>query len=201
MPAIEGKNIAIEKAKNALRKIDINERSILHGLPEFQKGKITFKAFGKEVQFHESDLRLVNIDTSGNVNINHYILFLHYLLSDIPYSISGQDISFRQLPGGQFYWEPFLSRTVKPLCQAIGNDLELLIKKLAKFEWEQEKYGDFSARIHTLGNIYILLIYHTGDDEFPARIDVLFDSNISRIYNAEDVAMLSSEICLGLLKP
>ncbi len=35
---------------------------------------------------------------------------------------------FRNLRSGQFYWQPFLSRTIIPLTKRFGNDVELLKK-------------------------------------------------------------------------
>ena len=82
----------------------------------------------------------------------------------------------------------------------MGNDVEKLKKGLRVFDWEPDTFGDFSAKILTVGNIYILLIYHFGDDEFPASMDILFYSSISQIYKVEDVSVLSSEICFGIIR-
>ena len=200
MSIIKGKNIAIERAQAALRMLDLHERCKLHGFPPFQNGLTESRVFGKDVLFYKSDMKLIERKSLREVKTNQYILFLHYLLSDIAFSPSGQYISFRQLPGGQFYWEPFIAKSCSPLIRAIGNDIELLKQKLTIYDWEQTNYGDFSARIHILGNIHLLLVHYSGNDEFPANINILFDSNISRIYQAEDISIMSSEICFGLLK-
>ena len=110
-------------------------------------------------------------------------------------------VTYRNFIGGQFYLQPFLARTVQPLVARIGNDLEKLKKNLARFDWQPLPVppGDFSARIHALGNLHVTLVYTLGDDEFPAGCEVLFDAATKRVYGAEDAAVLASRVCLGLL--
>jgi hypothetical protein len=200
MSVLEGKNTAITVAKSSLAKINLEERFRIHGFQPFQNGKILIRLFGKDARFYESNHDLIYSDTRESAKTNHHILFLHYLLCDIPINPANQLITFRQIPGGQFYWSSFIAKTIKPLVNFIGNDIEKLKNKLSKFDWKPENIGDFSARIHALGKIHVLLIYHVGDEEFPASADILFDSSILRVYKAEDVSVLSSEICLGIIK-
>ena len=72
--------------------------------------------------------------------------------------------------------------------------------KLSKFDWEPEDYGDFSAKIHTIGKIYVVLIYCLGTDEYPPGADLLFDQGITKVYKTEDISALASEICFRLIK-
>ncbi len=58
---------------------------------------------------------------------------------------------------------------------------------------------DFGGRIHGIGELYLTLIYYSGDDEFPAEINILFDSCIKRVFETEDIVVTASRICIGLL--
>lgn len=200
MSVLEGKISALKLAKFNLEKVDLEEQCKLQGFDHFSNGIMPLRIFGQDALFYKSNFDLLLKKNFESVKINHQILFMHYLLCDISFQNTNQYITFRQLPGGQFYWSSFIDKTVKPLVKIIGNDIEKLKNKLSKFDWEQENYGDFSAKIHIVGKIYLLLVYHLGDDEFPAGAELLFDSSISKVYKAEDVSILSSEICLGLIK-
>jgi len=114
------------------------------------------------------------------------------------FTTSGKWESFRQFPGGQFYWKPFCSRTSDKLTAEIGNDLDLLTQRLGRYRWSREDVGDFGARINVFGPVYLLLVYNCGDDEFPCEADILFDANLKRIYCAEDAVALAGRLCLGL---
>ena len=86
-----------------------------------------------------------------------------------------------------------------PLTQRLGNDVERLRRHLARFEWTRGEMGDLCARIQAVGKLSITLVYHAGDDEFPADATLLFDACIRHVYRTEDVAVMASRVCLGLL--
>lgn len=191
---------AIERAVSQLTKCDDVELRLTRlGLAASDNSIVKIRAFGSDLLL---DIRDFSISIKGRntpAKLGDQILILHYLLCDFPVDPIGELITFRDFTGGQFYWQPFLSRSINPLVSKIGNDIELLKKNLAKFDFEPIQVGDFGARIHAFGKIYIDLVYRSGDDEFPATADVLFDSSLKRVFVAEDVAVLASRICIGLL--
>lgn len=192
----DGQKLAIDRALAELQAIDIHARCQLHGFT-IEDGMINLRVFGQDVSL---DTDTFSATSEGKpLKPGDTILLLHYLLTDLPITETGEQITFRDLTGGQFYWGPFQSRTVKPLVAKIGNDLELLKKNLTKFDWEAVSLGDFAAKIHCLGNLYITLIWHLGDDEFPASADLIFDGCIKRVFEAEDAAVMASRICIGCL--
>jgi hypothetical protein len=190
---------AIRLAIEQLQHIDLVSRCRALEIPPPEHGVLRLRAFGIAFLLHQSDFQLIIADTGEIAKVGDRILVLHYLLCDTPIVLTDEQISFRGLPGGQFYWQPFLSRTVHPLLARIGNDLNLLRTNLQRFDWEPLELGDFGARIHAIGPVAMILVYHQGDEEFPPQIDLLFDACIQHIFTTEDVAVLASRICLGLL--
>lgn len=190
---------ALQRAKEKLENVDLNARCTILELPIPDKGEIHFRALGTDFILYQKEFQLTIANSGEPAKLSDHVLILHYLLHNSPISPAEKFITFRQLPGGQFYWQPFLSRTVKPLVSGIGNDLDLLKKNLDRFDWEPVELGDFSAKIHGIGSLYITLSYHKGDDEFPPDADVLFDECIKHVFSTEDAAVLASRICLGLL--
>lgn len=199
MSKSEGQNKALTIAKDKLRDIDLNERLKLLGFKGFQNKTMCFKLFDNQVIFDEESLHLIKADSNEHLRSDDAILFFHYLNYVAPVIKSDQYISFRELPGGLFYWDSFQARSVVPLVKRIGNDLAMLKKNLARFDWEPKKGGDFGAKIHAVGNINLLLNYQLGDDEFPPAANILFSEPIRKIYSAEDVAVMAGRICIGLL--
>lgn len=195
-----GHKEAIRLAIEELKTTDLNKRCQLLGLNSAENGMLKIRMFGEDYHLYINDFRLINIENNDSAKQNDLILLLHYLLCDVPIKVTNELITFRDLAGGQFYWEPFVSRTTQQLCQVMGNDLERLTTNLNVFDWKQEDGGDFTAHIHTIGNIYLTLKYQLGDEEFPPGALLLFDSSIKRVFTAEDVAVLSSRVCLELMK-
>ncbi len=190
---------AVRIAVGKLRDVDLGRRCESLGLSKPEGGSVRLRAFGADMTLLLPGFQLVFTGSGEPVKTNDRILVLHYLLCDLPVEPTGELISFRELTGGQFYWEPFRSRTVRPLVGRIGNDLELLKTNLNRFDWEPVSLGDLGARIHVVGKLRCTLVYRIGDEEFPAAADFLFDSSFKRVYNAEDATVLASRICLSLL--
>lgn len=191
---------AIRLAVVKLQQIDWNARCHLLDLPALRDGCIHLRMFGMDVTVRQSDGQVLHVSSGEPVKASDQILALHYLLCERSICPNGNLVSFRTLPGGQFYWQPFCARTVSPLVKRMGNDLEVLRDHLTqRFDWEPVAMGDVGARIHALGKIFVTLGYHAGDDEIPPTADLLFDPCISQVFVTEDVAVLASRICLGLL--
>jgi hypothetical protein len=195
----EGQIEAIRRAKESLAGVDMAGRATMLGLPKPDIDSLRFRMLGTDMLLKLPGFDLVDTKTQRPAKSGDQILALHYLLCENPAAPTGELITFRDLPGGQFYWEPFLSRSIKPLVGRIGSDIGLLQKQLGRFDYESIPGGDFSAKIHCIGKVFVMLVYHTGDDEFAPDASVLFDSSIKHIYNTEDAAFLASRVCLGLL--
>ncbi len=199
MSKISGYETAVRAAVEKLRTIDLIGRCARLGLPKPHDGLLAFRAFGTDMVLSQSDFELFQAGTHTPARESDRILVLHYLLCDLPIPVTDELISFRQLDSGMFYWEAFLSRSVRPLVERVGNLLDLLKRNLARFDWQPILLGDLGARIHAVGNVYVTLIYRLGDEQFPPSADLLFDAHIRRVYPTEDVAVLAGRICLGLL--
>ncbi|MCP4399479.1 MAG: DUF3786 domain-containing protein [bacterium] len=199
MPKKLAEQEAIARAVEKLKTVDLKHRCRKLGFAEPHDGCLKVRAFGSDLILRLSDFQVLLDGSHEAVKSGDRILLLHYLLCEYPIQPAGTLISFRDLPGGQFYWQPFLSRSIRPLVKRIGNDLESLKKNLNRFDWESASFGDFSARIHTIGTLYATLVYHLGDEEFPPGADLLFDESIKRALVTEDAAVLAGRICLSLL--
>jgi len=192
---------AVRLAVAGLAGIDVNRRCQNAGLPRPDaSGVITFRAFGETVQLDTVRFELTLAQTGLPAPNVDRILILHSLLCDAPLSGSTELISFRNISGGQFYWEPFVARAIRPLIGKFGNDMDGLRRNMDRFDWEPYPVGDFGARIRCFGNIAVTLVYRRGDEEFPATADILFDAGLRRVFHAEDVATLAARVCARLIR-
>ena len=190
---------AIRQAVEKLQLIDLQARCALLKLPAPENGQITLRAFGTNFTLTTDTFELLDVKTGSAAKEVDRILMLHLLLCEYPLTASDELIPFRAFPGGTFYLEPFLSRSVRLLVKRYGNRLEELQKAVSRFDFQPAGIGDFSARIHGLGCLYVTLVYRLGDDEFPAEAEVFFNAPVQRAFCAEDAVVLASRICFGLL--
>ncbi len=189
---------AIRQAVNKLKQVDLAVRCAALKLPAPVDGRLKLRAFGTDFELTTDAFELVNSKTGAPAKEGDRILILHLLLCDLPLTPSDELITFRDFPGGAFYLEPFLSRTVKPLVKRYGNRLDDLKVAMSRFDFQPLEHGDFSARIHAIGCLYVTLIYRLGDDEFPAEAELFFNMPVKRAFCAEDAAVLAGRICFGL---
>jgi hypothetical protein len=190
---------AIELAVERLSTIDLESRCPILGLPAPHDGQLTARMFGADTRLDLDSWTLTALPSGDPAKVSDLVLLLHYLMCDVPVTATGELVSFRSLPGGQFYFPAFQGRTATPLVQRFGNDLGTLREHLERFDHEPTDDGDLGARIHALGNLHVTLVYHTGDDELPPAADILFDRCITRAFCAEDAAVMAGRICIGLL--
>ena len=197
--------LAIEMAvKRLAEQGDLAARCERLGLknPADRDGKVHVAMFGKTLEMTPPGFDGVVKETGKPPKNADRLLALHYLLCDVPVVQEDRWITFRDFPGGAFYWQPFLSRSIQPLVGRIGNDLNLLRERVQQRFAARIESGPadaLSARIQAVGNMDMLLVYRAGDDEFPASADLLFDAGFRRAFCAEDAVVLGSGVCLGLL--
>jgi hypothetical protein len=199
MEKLSGVEQAIEIAARELKTVDLDSRCPKLELPPPENGHLELRLFGADARLDLEDWSLTLRTTGQPARPHDLVLLLHYLCCDLPVEPTGELISFRSFPSGQFYFDVFQNRSAAPLVGRIGNDLDTLKQHLDHFDWQPTGHGDLGAQIHAMGNLHLTLVYHLGDDEFPAAADVLFDSCFKRALGAEDAAVMASRVCLGLL--
>jgi hypothetical protein len=208
MPQKEGRDEAIRRAKAALaRAIAADEaerpegasrRCSRLGLPAPVAGAVDFRLFGSPARLELSTLALAGEGGEERSQTDR-ILFYHYFASEGVIQAGGELVSFRDFSGGAFYWEPFRSRTSVPLAAKYGDDFATLRLSLERFDWSELALGDFGARIHGFGNLYLSLVAYRAEEGLASEISVLFDPAVKRVFMAEDAAAFASRICMGLL--
>ncbi len=196
----EAIRLAVEKAA-ALD--DWPARCARLGLPDpaTTGGAIRLTVLGATLELRAPEFRAVAIGVGKPPKPADRLLALHYLLGELPLAPAGEWITFREFPGGRFYWNPFLARSVNPLVACIGNDLDLLRERLRRFAATVTPLADggLHATIRALGVIELRLAYRPGDDEFPPSAELLYDARARRLLCAEDAVALAGRFCIGLL--
>jgi len=134
----------------------------------------------------------------GELPIFAQILVLHYLAKVDEVPEEGRLISYKELPGGGIYMQPFTNRAINPLVRAFGANPERLLAVAAKYNGQKAKNGDVSVTLRVFPRIPLTLVLWGGDDEFPASGTILFDASASYLLPTEDYAVLASFVVTTL---
>jgi len=192
----DAQQLAIKRATEELLTFDLPERLTHLGFQKPNEDQLSLKILGNTATLNLCDLTLT---AQKPIKPADHILLLHYLQKNTPAKDTTEQVNFRNFPGGQFYLQPYRSRSIKPLIGRIKNDLDLLRNNLDRFDWQEVQLADLAAKIHVFANVHATLIYHLGDEEFPPEADILFDASLKHIFCAEDAAVIAGRICTGLL--
>ena len=157
----------------------------------------------REIIFSWPELDFAQRGSDAELPIQQQILLLHYLhgaWSSGGAGITGEWISFQEVPDGKFYLDAFHRRAKNPMVQVFGHNPELLVKLAGEiFGAEPSDQGDVSVLVKALPLVPVALIIWKGDEEFPPEGNILFDRNILKMLSAEDIAWLSGMVVYPLM--
>lgn len=170
------------------------------GLPVMADGSVEISVLGQPHRVTSDSFLVANKDGFSAHPVDE-MLILRYLEFDREVKPLEQEITFRELPGGPFYYGPISKRTTDLLAKTFGNDCERLRKALQRYPHEPLQLGDVSARIHAIGQIDVTLVYHSGDEEFAPEARLIYDKIIGSVYTTDEVCSLLTRMCIGLLRP
>ncbi len=136
----------------------------------------------------------------ADIPIVNKILILHYLNSSKGIPLKNKWISFKELPSGHIYIDPFHNRAIRPLVTIFGEKPEQMIKAGIAMGGKEEKMGDASVVIPAFPLVPIAYVIWRGDDEFPPSGTILFDESAPDHLPTEDYAVLASTLVFEMKK-
>lgn len=122
----------------------------------------------------------------------YLILWLHYLTSEGTKRPEGHLISYRDVPGAQFYEAKFMQRAVQPMIKSFGNEPQALIETGVSMGGTVLAQGDASITLSLLPYVPVTYILWAGDSEFQPNGSILFDQTAIGWLCAEDLVVLAS---------
>lgn len=127
----------------------------------------------------------------SNLPIVDSIMVLHYLVHATGLPIQNNLISFKELPDGAIYNDPFTKRAITPFIKNFSNNIDKLKEWASKFGGKPAELGDVSYTIPIFPRVSITYVLWEGDDEFPPNATILFDRSAGAYLPTENYAMLA----------
>ncbi|HHY25213.1 MAG TPA: DUF3786 domain-containing protein [Desulfitobacterium dehalogenans] len=189
-------DVALEK----FRKATLEEISEYSGYPiDGNRIKIIFLGQRFDVEYPSGQFH-AEATLNEEISVPTQILILHYLVNRSPAIQTGQLISYKELPGGSIYIQPFTNRAINPLVKTFGSQRSNLIKVAGTLGGEEVSLGDAAVVLNVFPKVPITLVVWEADDEFPASGNILFDNSAGTILPTEDYAVLASQVVFTLRK-
>lgn len=124
---------------------------------------------------------------------------LRYLLEGKRTPASQEFKTFREMPWGELYIQPFTGRVLTRAAFTFGT-------RVAKFRTAAEKlggltlrHGDAAYEFDFLDNYRLRLIVWESDEEFPPNAQLLYTANFAEGFAAED-RVVAGDLLISSLK-
>jgi len=192
--------LAYRLACEQLASMDIEELCRKTGAQPMDSSKIIVEYLNRRYLVTLLNGEIALCDDDKEVPLKDKILILHYLTSAQGTPLTNKLITFKQLPGCASYFPVFSQLTITPLLNHFGKEPELLMASVAKLGGRKAGYGDVSVTINAFPRVPVTIALWRGDDEFPPRGSIIFDSSISDYLSAEDIRDLCATIVRKLIK-
>lgn len=102
-------------------------------------------------------------------------ILLQYLSNACGLPPRGHWLTFIELPDGAHHNVPFQLEACVPIANTFGENLELFKEVGKQLGGEELKMGDAAFKLKVLPKIDLAYMLWEGDEEFPAKANVLFE--------------------------
>lgn len=168
----------------------------LGGLVQKNEAAISFLADNYSINIEKRQVFSLACNVPAKDHLT--IILLHYFiqsLKGLP-ALTGEWISFQELPGSIGYYPTFKKRVIERILRKYGKNPDGLLELVERFGAKRTQLADVSIAMEAFENIPLLINMWKGDSEFGPEANIHFDRNIAKIFCTEDIVVLS-EIVAG----
>ncbi|MCI8465743.1 MAG: DUF3786 domain-containing protein [Lachnospiraceae bacterium] len=106
---------------------------------------------------------------------------------------SGEWVHLREVKDVGIFEDAFERQVLAPFAKRFAGRGQELKEAGERMGFLPLSYGDVSFQIPAFFCVPLRMIFWDGDEEFPAKVNLLFDRNITSFTHPESVVMLGAE--------
>lgn len=131
---------------------------------------------------------------AGELTHEEHILLLQYLVEASGIPPRGRWCSFLELPGGPHHYALFQKEAIFPLAEAFGEKPGALREAARPLGGQDSDLGEVGVVIPVFPKLWLAFMVWGGDDEFPPRANLLFDTAASTHLSTASLYVLGIEV-------
>ncbi len=177
----------ILKLREEIRGIDFKE--VAGGIgAAIVDGALVLECFGREFRISPDG----EIAVQGRMTPWIKILLLHYIRTAGKGGLTGKFVSYSKLKGGMVKASSFERECEVPLADLFEKDFKTISRLLSRMGTKKQNDfpTEFAWQLFLLPMLPVIILYWPSDEEFPARVKILFDSSADRYLDAESLIFL-----------
>jgi hypothetical protein len=140
------------------------------------------------------------VETGERLNTFDMTMLAYYFDVCDGTPVTGEWISFNQVPGGLFYAQAFQGYTGDELAKAFGNDAKTFMEANLRLQGRREFFGNLAFSYQALPRVPMMVVCWLGDEDFPSSYRILFDANAHHHLVTDAYAILGSSLTRRLIK-
>ncbi len=106
---------------------------------------------------------------------------------------SGEWVPFRDVKDAGIFEGAFERQVLEPSARRFAGRPEAFLEAGRRLGYEHLPYGDAAFLVPAFFCVPLQAIFWDGDEEFPAKMNLLFDKNVTSFLHPESVVMLGAE--------
>jgi len=193
----------IEELRSGLTNSDPNILSLNTGthfsISNSGKGLFELSLWQQNILLTFPELTARTSETGDPLGIANQVMILYYFFTADGTRVTGQWISFSELPDGRFYNQAFQGYTGAELYKVFKEDFDRLEKAAIKIGGVPKSFADIAFSFHLLPRLPLLMAVWQGDEDFPASYQILFDSSVSHYLPTDVCAIAGSMLTRKLI--
>ena len=160
----------------------------------------SLRYFDQECRIRRTEDSVV-FESPEELDTTEKVLVLHYLVYARPAHLTGNPISFKEVPGGgAIYYGTFKKRSIDPLVKVFSADPEGFRAAAGSIGGRPDSFGDVSFVVPILPLVPVTYVIWRGDEEVGPEGTILFDSSVDSFLPAEDIVVAASMGTYRMLK-
>ena len=155
---------------------------------DYRNGRLVMHCLGREFEIFPGG----DIQTNGPITPWIKILLLHYINTHGKAELSGKWVSFSELRSGMVKASSFLREAEDPIKELFKSNFEKVSAVIVRLG--AIRSCDFPTAnawvLFLLPKVPVVILYWPEEDEFPAKVKILFDQTADRFLDVESLMFL-----------
>ena len=179
----------------------LNPQEVLSRLPDTQwdGAEFTLRLLGREFAIAHPGYAIRALDGGAVPPLPTQTFLLRYLLEGKNIKWNGQWKTFREMPWGEMYIQPYTGRVLTRAAFTFGTRIDAFRHAAEKMGAVKLPHGDAGYQFELVSGYQMQILVWEGDDEFPPNAQVLYSDNFETGFAPED-RVVAGDILISTIK-
>lgn len=203
MPIVQNnkEEVPFEHYVQAFAKLDPQEAAARCGVEYHpEEGRFTLALLGKTCHIAWPEYAISGEEgLLALKSLPAQTFLLRYLLHGKQVPAHGGWKTFREMPWGELYIQPYTGRCLTRAAFTFGTRVQQFAAACEKMGALRLCHGDAGYQLPLLGNYAMQILVWEGDDEFPPNAQILYSDNFAEGFAAED-RVVAGDLLISAIK-